>query len=132
MTASAASLACSHGLGDDEGDRVADIAHFVVGQRLAARLAHRRAVAVVERHDAFERAVALEFGAAVDAEHARHLARGVRVDRADGAVGDGAAHHDRIGLTGQADVVSIMSEAPQQHRVFDPGHRLPDGEFLDG
>ena len=41
-----------------------------------------------------------------------------------------AAHHHRIGLTGQADIVGIMAFAAQQHRVLGARHRLADGEFL--
>ena len=130
-TASAASFACATRLGDDAGDRIADIAHFVRRQRGAPRLLHRRAVAVVQRHDAFERAVAFQIGAGIDAEHARHFPRRLGVDGADDAVGVAAAHHHRIGLAGQADVVGIMSLAAQQHRVFAARHRLADGKFLD-
>ena len=37
-----------HGLGDDEGDAIADPAHAVLGQDRIARLEHRRAVAPLE------------------------------------------------------------------------------------
>ena len=96
-----------HRLGDDESDRIADVAHLVGRQRLAQRLLHRRAVAIVERHDAFERAVALQIGAGIDAEHARHFARGFDVDGANDAVGVLAAHHHRIGLAGQTLTSSV-------------------------
>jgi hypothetical protein len=125
-------LGLQHGLGDDVGDRIADVAHLAHRQRLAQRLLHGRAVAVVERHDAFERAVALEIGGGIDAEHARHLFRSLSVDRPDDAVGVLAPHHHRIGLAGQADVVGIMSPAAQQHGVFFAWHRLSHGKFLDG
>ena len=120
-----------HGLGDDEGDRIADIAHLADRQRFAQRLLHRRAVAIVERHDAFERAVALQIGGGIDAEHAGHFARRLGVDGADDAVGVLAAHHHRIGLAGQGDVVGIVPLAAQQHGVFLARHRLADGKFLD-
>ena len=43
-----------------------------------------------------------------------------------------ASQNHRISLAGQADIVSIMSEAPQQHRVLFARNRLSDGVFLDG
>ena len=97
------------GLGDDAGDRIADIAHLVFRQRAAPRLFHRRAVAAFERHIAFERAVALKIGGGIDRKHARHFPGRVGVDGADHAMAVAAAHHHRIGLAGQADVVGIAA-----------------------
>ena len=56
-------------LGDDDGDGIADIAHLVAGERVAGRLPHRRAVAVLERRDDLQRPVAGfgEIGGGVDA-----------------------------------------------------------------
>ena len=48
------------------------------------------------------------------------------------AVRVAAAHHHRVGLAGQADVVGIVALAAQQHRVLGARHRLADGKFLDG
>ena len=119
-------------LGHDEGDRIADEAHLVGGQRRPRRLVHRGAVAVVERHDAFERAVAGEVGAGIDAEHARHLARGRDVDALDHAVRDAAAHDHRIGLAGELDVVGVAAGSAHQRRVLGARHRLADAEFHQG
>ena len=118
--------------GDDVSDRVADIADFAFCQRFAERLLHRRAVLVIERHDAFERPIAGEIGSRIDAEHARHFGRGRRIDGADHAMGDLAADDHRIGLPEEADVVGIVAFAPQQHGVFAARHRLSDGKFLNG
>ncbi len=125
-------LGLRHGLRDHAGDRVADIAHLADGQHLAARFAQWRAVAIGQSDNAFERAIALQFGAAIDAEHARHFPRRRHIDATDRAVGDGAAHHHHIGLPGQADVVGIAALAAQQLRILDPRHRLPDREFMGG
>jgi hypothetical protein len=119
-------------LGDDEGDGVADEAHLVEGEREPQRLVHRRAVAVLERDIALERAVAggREVLAGEHAEHAGQRPRGGRVDAADDAVGVAAAHHHGIGLPGNVEVVGIAAVALHQARVLGAAHRLPDGEFL--
>ena len=124
-------LGRKHRLGDDAGDRIADIAHLVFGERAAPRLFQRRAVAALERHIAFERAVALEVSRGIDREHARHLAGRIGVDGADHPMSVAASHHHRISLAGQADIVGVAAVAAQQHRILDARHRLPDGKFLD-
>lgn len=125
-------LRLRYGFGDNAGDRIADIAHAINRQRLAPRLAQRRAVAIVQRHGAFERAVTFQIvGAGVDAEHPRHFQRRGFIDGADDAVGVAAPNHHGIGLAGKADVVGIIAPAAQQQRVFLARYRLPNGEFLD-
>ena len=119
-------------LGDDAGDGVADEAHLVGRQRRARRLPHRRAVPILERHDAFERAVFGEVGAGIDAKHARHRARGRGVDALDHAMRDAAAHHHRIGLAGELDVVGVAALAAHQRGVLGAGHRLADAELHQG
>ena len=61
-------------LGDDAGDRLADIAHAVARQRRMRRLRHRRAVAILELEHRLHRTEPgrREIGAGVDREHARH------------------------------------------------------------
>ena len=117
-----------------EGDRIADKAHLVGRQRMARRLLHRRAVAIVERYDAFERAVAgrIEIGAGIDPEHARHGAGRRAVDPANDAVRVAAAHHHRIDLAGQADIVGVAAFAADQLGILGAQHRLADPEFGDG
>ena len=118
-----------HGFRHHAGDRIADEAHFVGRKRRPQRLAHRRAVAIVERHDAFERAVGREVGAGVDAEHARHAFRGRDVDPLDDAVGVAAANHHRIGLARKLDVVGVAAMPTHQRGVLGARHRLADAEF---
>ena len=119
-------------LGYDEGDRIADEAHLVGGERRPRRLSHRRAVAVVERHDAFERAVICEIGAGIHAEHAGHVTCGGHVDLPDHAVRDAAAHDRRIGFARQRDVVGVAAVSAQQDRIFAARHRLSDAELHQG
>ena len=120
-------------LGDHAGDRVADEAHLVGRHCRPRRLLHLAAVAVLERHDAFERAVAGrgEIRAGVDAEHARHGARRRGVDLADDPVGMAAAHHHRMGLPRRADVVGEAAFPAHELGVLAALHRLADGEFGD-
>ena len=75
-------------LRDHAGDRIADEAHFVAGERRPRRIADRRAVAALERQVAFEPAIAGQIGGGIDREHARHRFGGGGVDGADDAVGD--------------------------------------------
>ncbi len=44
-------------------------------------------------------------------------------------MGVSAPHHDRVGLTGKADVVGVAPLAAQQAGILGAGHRLTDAEF---
>ncbi len=125
-------LGLQQGLGHHDRRRVADIADFVGRERMAGRLLHLAAVAVLERHDALERAIAGEVRRRIDAEHTLHPARGVNGDAAQDAVGMAAAHDHRIGLPGQAHVVGEAPFAPHQHRVLAAQDRLADAELGEG
>ena len=116
--------------GDHHRERIADEAHLVGRQRGALRLLHLGAVAVLERHDAFERAIGRKVMAGVDREHAGHALRGAHVDPPDDAVGVAAAHEHRIGLAGQVDIVGVPSLALHQDRVLGAPHRLADAVFV--
>ena len=122
-------LGLGDGLRNHAGDRIADIAHLVGGQRRPRRVADRRAVAVLERQVAFERAVAGQIGGGIDRQHARHRLGGGGVDAADDAMGNAAAHHHRIGLAGPADVVGVAAFAAHQRGVLAAPDRLADAEF---
>ncbi len=125
-------LGRERGLGDDAGDGIADEAHLVARQRRPRRLLHRRAVPVLERHDAFERAVLGEIGAGIDREHARHRARDRGVNALDHAMRDAAADHHRIGLAGELDVVGVAALAAHERGVLAARHRLADAELHHG
>src|SRR5215831_4350103 len=113
----------------NEGDRVADEAHLVGRQGRPRRLLHGGAVAVLERHDAFERAVVDEIGTGIDGEHAGQLARSGRMDGLDHPVGNAAAHHGRIGLAGEAYAAMVRSRVP--HGVIKAIH-TPAARQLPG
>ena len=114
---------------DHAGDRIADIAHLVAGERRPRRIADRRAVAALERQVAFEPAIAGQIGGGIDRQHARHRLGGAGVDGADHTVGNATAHHHRIGLAGPTDVVGVAAFAAHQRGVFAAQYRLTDAEF---
>ena len=76
-------LGLRNGFRDDAGDRIADEAHLVAGERRSRRVTDRRSVAVLQRQIAFEWPVGRQVGRGVDAEHARHRLGGGRclIDR---------------------------------------------------
>ena len=74
-------LGLRDGLRDHAGDRIADEAHLVAGERRPRRVADRRAVAVLERQVALEPAIAGKIGGGQHREHARHGLGGRGVDR---------------------------------------------------
>ena len=133
---SAASLACSDRLGDDEGDRGADVADAIGRQHVMRRHRHRRAVAVGQ-HDVGRRAGGGEMRNALEPvgqrvlagqhrEHAGHGARRGDVDRTDQRVGMRRAHRGAVGLAGQIDVVAVIAAAGDEARVFLAAYRLSD------
>ena len=122
-------LCLQQGVGDDEGHGITDEADLVGRQCRPWGPLHGRAVPVVERDDAFERAIGGKIGAGIDAEHARHVARRRRIDALDHAMGNAAADHHGIGFAGELDVVGVAALSTHQHRVFGAPHRLADAEF---
>ena len=116
-------------LGDHAGDRVADVTHFVAGERRPRRIADRRAIAALERQIAFEPAIGGKIGRGQDREHARHGLGGGGVDAADDAMRVAAAHHHRIGLARPVDVVGVAALAAHQRRILGAQHGLADAEF---
>ena len=125
------------GLGHDHRDRLADMARLVGRERhvradedLAAagagelhvefRLRHRRVRNGLE-------AVGAAVGAGEDAEHARHGARLLGVDAQDAGMRIGRAHHRRIGLPRQAEVVAEPAPAGGEAEVLLAAQRLSDG-----
>ena len=116
------------GLGDDEGDIVADEAHAVLHQRRIARLVVGRAVAALVR--AGHRQVApAGLDPVLAGQHAEHARRGLglgRVDRLDLGVGVRRAQHMPERHARQHDVVDILAAAAQQPRILEPRHALTD------
>ena len=129
-TASAASLACSRSRRPRKR-RIAHPAHLVGGECRSRRPDHRRAVAVVERHDAFERAVRRDRRRY--RPRARPASRVRTRDRSlQHAVGNAAADHHRVGLAGKLDVVGVAALAAHQDRILGAHDRLADAELHQG
>ena len=99
------------GLGDHEGDRVADVADLVDGQGRAAGL-------VVDVGEARER-FAAEVVGGVDGEHARRRGRLGGVDAGDPGVRERAAHEDRVGDAVALEVVDEGALTEQQLEILD-------------
>ena len=120
-------------LGDNEHDRLSEMAHLGRGERRARRVETRRAVLVVERRMAGHIAepVGLHVVAGQHQQHAGHAARRRRVDLADVRVRDLRAQH--IGLRGflKLDVVGIAALAGDQGLVFETLYGLANAEFHD-
>ncbi len=119
------------GLGDHEGDVVADEAHAVLDQRRVGRLEVRRAVAALvggrHRHVA-----PAGLDPVLAGQHRQHARRGLGrggVDLADFGVGVRRAQHVAERHPRQHDVVHVLPPAAQQPRVFKAGHRLTDCKF---
>ncbi len=106
----------------DDGDRLADIAHLVVGDdRLLVALELRqrllpqrnfRHVADIRRRD--------------DSAHAGARARGLGIDGADAAVRNRAAQDDGVQDAVEREVVDILSAAGEKAEVFETLDRAAD------
>ena len=112
------------------GNGIADVTHAIGRQRVAPRFFQRRAIAIVQTHETFQRAVIFQIGTGIDREYAWHLRSRLGVDAANDAVRIAAANHDAIGLPRETYVVGIAPVAAHQHRVFQPRHGLSDGELF--
>ena len=82
------------GLGDDCGNRLADMPHLVGGKRMVHRAQHRRAVAILHNLARRQRAdpARRQIGRGINRQHARHRPRRCGVDAADKAMRIRAAH----------------------------------------
>ena len=121
-------------LGDDKGDRIADIAHPVDGQGRPRRLPHRRAVPVLAREPARQEAVPgrHDIPPGHNSENAGHRHRRLAVDAAEDAVGVGAADEDAVSLARHGEIVGVAALAAHEGRVLVAGHRLADAELGEG
>ena len=107
-------------LGDDEGDRIADMAHLALRQRRMRRLFHRQPVLAGDAPAAGEAADAgrFEVFAGEHREHARHRQRRRRIDRFDRRVRmrraqEYAGHHVRA-----LDVGDVIAAAGQESLIL--------------
>ena len=99
------------GLGDDEDDRVTDVADLVDGEGCSARL-------VVDVGETRER-LAAEVVGGVDGEHARRGRRLGGVDAGDPGVCERAADEDGVGDAAALEVVHERALTEQELEVFD-------------
>ena len=125
-------LGLLQGLGDDQGDRIADVTDAALCQHRTRRVGARSAVAVVDRDEAGQIAVAglLDVVAGQDQQDARRLAGRSGVDALDIGVGVRRAQH--IGPGGRRrklGVVGVAAAAGQKPRILDPAYRLSDAEL---
>ena len=110
-------------LGDDEGDRLADVARAVGRQGEAGRHAHRP---VGRRHGgrAGDRPQPGQVGGGEHARHARQRPRRRRVDAAQLGVGVLRAHHVQDQRPGAGRIRHVASGASQEAPVLQPPDAL--------
>ena len=118
-------------VGDDDGDRIADMQDAIDGDRRPMRQIHRAAVALLVGRHRRHRAepVGLVVLAGQHRMHAGHLQRRARVDALDVGVGVRRAHDRGMELIGELEIVEIAPAPHQQARVLAPPHRLTDREL---
>jgi len=124
-----------HALRDDAGDDLADMADFRPNDRLVLRPQDRRSIPVLDAdigrmrvRDMRQRVetVGLYILGRQHRQHPGHRARLRRIGAAHPGMRVRRAHHDRIGLARQIDIVAIAAAPGQQAQIFAPPDRLPD------
>ena len=113
-------------LGDDGGDRLADVTNLVAGQRKLPARSKRRVID--DRGDLAEAALGLEIGGS---EHADDRRNGPRRGGGDleGGVGINAAGERHVESSRHAQVVDVEGLAAQQPRILEAPDG-PAGEFV--
>ena len=106
------------GLGHHGGIGIAHMAHFAMGQHGALRLAHRFAIARLDKPTRRVAAHVLEILAGEDGQNARHRLCRLGVDRFDPTMRHGRADKDRIGLAVQRHVVGVNPATGQKADIF--------------
>ena len=124
-------LRLRQGVGDDQRDRLADIAHRVLRQAEMGAREHRRPIGALALERDPHRA---ELGrhqvvAGEDQLYAGRRLRRAQVELADMGVGMRRAQHIRMHLAEQIVVVLKAAIAAQQPLVLEAPHRLPDSEL---
>ena len=108
-------------LGEDNGDRVADVAHLGRSQHRMGRLLHGVATFEIHLPAAGQTADASSFevGTRKDGDHARGCGRGRRIDVINCGVSMWAAHERRKGRVGQGNVIGVAALASDKALIFD-------------
>ena len=117
-----------HGLGDDEGDGVADMAHEAAREHGIGRGRHRvpPVFLTVPRQGKVPR-WATSSAVRTRRTPGMALTRREVADREAG-MGVGAAHHEAVGRAGRQVVVRVAAGAGDEARVLDAAHGLADAE----
>ena len=116
------------GLGDDEGDAVADAAHLVVGQ-YGAEGAEALGAAHVLGHEGRRQGADVVREGVGSGQHqvdAGCCLRLAGVHSLDLGVGLGGVHDHAVKLARQDDVPHVVAGALEEALVLDAAHRLPD------
>ena len=118
-------------LGHDEGDRLADMAHFAEREQRTRRVVARRAIAIGERYETGNVAetLSLDVFAGAHEQHARQTPRRRCIDAGDARMGHRRAQHEGMRHARQRDVVGIAAMPGDQPQILVPTHGLADGEF---
>ena len=108
-------------LGQDDGNRVADVAHLGRGQHRMGRLLHGVAVFEIHLPAAGQAADASRFevGTGENGDHAIGCGCGRRIDALNRGVGMWAAHERRKSRVGQGNVIGVAALAGNKALVFD-------------
>ena len=115
-------------VGDDEGHRIADMAHAAIGQRRPRRHDHR-----LDRRQARHVAQALGRKVGMRCRRARTPAQRCRrrnVDPLDDGMGMRRAQHVAVQAIRNRDVIDIAAAAGQEPRILEPAQRLADHLLL--
>ena len=114
------------GVGDDEGDGIADVADHVARQH---RIGRRVDLHALGNGDAGQPAQLGDVGRGEHEMHAGQTARHRHIGDAKTRMGMGRAHHHRTQRAGRRDVGHIAATAPDERIVFLAGDALGDAEF---
>ena len=111
------------GIGEHEGEHLADVAHLGLGDhRLPERFEIRQRL---QPHGNARHAVA-DILRGEHAMHAGKRAGGGNVDRADAAMGDGAAQERRVQHVLACEIVDILPAATEKAEIFEAFDRAAD------
>ncbi len=126
-TCSSASSASACGVGHHHGQRLADVAHLVVGNdRLLERLELRQQLLPHGDNRDGAHALPQDVGGSDHRAHAGSLERGARIDGANAAVRDRASQDDRVQCVRLRHVVDELPPAAQKAQVLQPLDRAAD------
>jgi hypothetical protein len=117
-------------LRDHDGERLPDIAHFVLGDDVLAVRFHLGQGRKTNRDLGDVAVVPQHICRGIDRDHARHALRLEEVDALQPAMGNRAPYDGSVQHPGQVDVVDITAVADQQAGVFHPLHRQADHLLL--